>query len=86
MLVNLIQYCSFQPEILKQIERKEKNKKEWRLRSRSEYDAVQREEETKQKTIKDVIFAKVNALRQANIPEDFIKKIECQLNIADKNK
>lgn len=71
-------------EIISQIEQKEQNKRELRLRVKTETNLEQESEKLRQQNIKNVIAAKVKAMREANIPEQFVRNVERQLNLNDK--
>lgn len=76
---------SIPPEITTQIEQKRLAQQENQIRIENE-DAKQHEQEIlRQTNIKYVITAKVNAMREAKIPETVVRDVERQLKLKQTN-
>lgn len=69
-------------EIINQINQKEVARRSTKDFNRIEYNAARQKEEERSKNIKSIINRKINAMRQANIPEKFIKDVERQLYVS----
>lgn len=71
----------YRQEIFRQVNEKERERGEMQRRAKNEYLAWQEKEKLREKNIQSVIQMKLEAMRNAHMPEKFIKDVEKQLKV-----